>query len=192
MGDGLQALAFQILADPIFNRVDDMVKCNMILQLAKASGLLGMVNGQAQDLANENQEISLENLEILHSYKTGALIKCAIELAILVSVNDNKLDNSIVKQQLLNYGHHLGLMFQIKDDILDFEQPTEILGKPGNLDQKLNKATFVTLLGLAGAKQQLEQHYNSAIVALQNLSKHDNKNITLLQQFVDYCKNRDF
>jgi len=198
VGDGLQTLAFQILADPVVNQLDGETRCNMIFKLAKAAGFSGMINGQAQDIAYENmvisdhKNISLKNLEKLHISKTGALIVCCIELAMLaVFANDHKLHNPTIKQQLLNYGHHLGLIFQIQDDILDFEQPTEILGKPNGSDQKLQKATFVTILGLEGAKQQLEQNYNAAMLALQNLAIY-NKTTKLLQQFAEGLKVRNF
>ena len=206
VGDGLQTLAFQILADPVVNKFDNETRCNMILQLAKAAGFAGMVKGQAQDMACEAKltnklagesaidikNISLKDLEMLHANKTGALIVCSIELALLAVAESNKFNDLTVKQYLLNYGYHLGLIFQIQDDILDFEQSTEILGKPSGSDQKLQKATFVTLLGLDGAKQQLEQHYKQVILILQNLVTYNNKNITLLQQFADCCKVRNF
>jgi farnesyl diphosphate synthase len=198
VGDGLQTLAFQILADSVINKFDSETRCNMVLKLAKAAGFSGMVNGQAQDIAYESiairdpKEFSLSNLERLHANKTGALIVCCIELAILAAfANDNKLSYPTVKQQLLNYGYHLGLIFQIQDDILDFEQSTEILGKTHGSDQKLHKATFVTILGLDGAKQQLEQHYNEAILALQNLAMYNNST-NLLRQFADGFKIRNF
>ena len=104
----------------------------------------------------------------------------------------NDGDNQLIQQQLLVYGHHLGLIFQIKDDILDVEQSTETLGKTSKSDQKSQKATFVSLLGLNGAKQQLDEHYNLAILALQNLSGYNNKKIKLLQRFADYFKTRNF
>lgn len=194
VGDGLQALAFQVLTDPIFNQLNGIIKSNMVLSLSKAVGFLGMVNGQAQDMTCNKDNITLNNLEKIHKYKTGALIVCCIELAILATgaENNNLKDLKIIQQQLLAYGSHLGLIFQIKDDILDFEQSTEILGKPNKSDQRQDKTTFVTLLGLTAAKQQLDKHYNKAMLILKNLALKNNKNIILLQQFVDYFKNRKF
>ena len=191
VGDALQALAFQILSDQKFNPWEASVRSDMVLQLAKASGFSGMVCGQARDIESENKTISLKDLESIHIYKTGALINSCIELALLAN-SGNDGDNQLIKQQLLVYGHHLGLIFQIKDDILDVEQSTETLGKTSKSDQKSQKATFVSLLGLNGAKQQLDEHYNLAILALQNLSGYNNKKIKLLQRFADYFITRNF
>lgn len=189
-GDALQGLAFQVLADPDINNYDSIARSNIVLELAKAIGLSGMVLGQAQDMAYEklnHSDINLKLLEEMHSYKTGALFNALISMVILVAGNNN-LD---IKQQLLTYSYHLGLMFQIKDDILDFEQPTEMLGKSNKADYNRKKATFVTILGLDGAKEQLELHYNNAVLALNNLQLiNNNASIVLLQQFVDYFKNR--
>lgn len=197
-GDGLQSLAFQVLADPMFNKCNGETKSNMILELAKAVGFLGMVSGQAQDIFYENmifekrKEISLANLELLHIRKTGALIKCCIELALLVIFSNGINLDVNIKQQLLNYGQYLGLLFQIQDDILDFEQSTEILGKTSKADHKSHKLTFVTLLGLDGAKQQLEKNYNNIMFVLNNLGNYSGKDIKLLEQFACYFKNRNY
>lgn len=187
VGDGLQALAFKILSDAEWNPFDANIRSNMALKLAESSGFSGMVYGQAKDIESENKIISLKDLEIIHEHKTGSLINCCIELAILAS---NKVDFEI-KNKLLIYGKHLGLIFQIKDDILETEQQTEILGKSSRSDQKSNKATFVSILGIAGAKQQLAEHYNLAVMALQSLI-YDNQKIQLLHQFAEYFKNRIF
>ena len=184
VGDALQALAFQILSDQKINPFVASIRSNMVLKLAEAVGFSGMVYGQSQDIDSENKIISLKALESIHAYKTGALINCCIELAMLANNDNINYNNQDNKNKLLTYGKHLGLIFQIKDDILDVEQSTEILGKPTKSDQKSQKATFVSILGLDGAKSQLEEHYNLAIVALQNLSNdeyasYDNKKIVL-------------
>lgn len=183
VGDGLQALAFQLLADPEFNKYSSNVRNDMVLCLSKAAGFLGMVGGQAQDmdydgiLPDQLSKISLSHLETLHLNKTGALIKCCIELALLAMFSEVDQVDPVVQKYLLDYGKYFALIFQIQDDILDFEQ---------GIDQKSNKLTFVTLLGLDGAKQQLDQHYNNIELVLRLLFNHNQKDIKLLQQFVYY------
>ncbi len=193
VGDGLQTLAFEILINPKINPFNDAIRCKMLHKLAQAAGLNGMVRGQSLDMNSEHKIISLNNLEEIHRYKTGALINCCLELALLANTDNH--DNKLLKQELLNYGTHLGLIFQIKDDILDLEQSTDILGKPSKSDQKSQKATFVSILGLAGAKKQLEKHYNLVISAVENLSQQaifSEQKIALLKQCADYFKYRKF
>lgn len=208
VGDALQSLAFQVLCDQKLNPFRDSTKNSMVLKLAASIGFAGMVRGQARDMDSENKKISLSDLEVIHADKTGALINCCLELVILAYQEHIRMDRNhqviikdddikFLQQQLLIYSKHLGLIFQIKDDILDIEQHTAILGKPSKSDQKSQKATFVSILGLAGAKQQLNQHYDLAILALKNLSnyhnlKFDDQKMQLLYSFLDYFKDRDY
>ncbi len=165
-GDALQTLAFQVLSDYELNPVGPYRQVTMITSLAKAAGYKGMVLGQSEDLLAENRLLQLPELMDLHQHKTGALFVAGVELAILAS-NDGYSNEQI--SALLNYAKYLGLAFQIQDDILDVISDTTTLGKPAGSDEKLNKSTFVRLLGLDGAKQELADNFAQALRALEPL-----------------------
>ena len=148
-GDGLQALAFELLSRD--NGLSAGIRLQMVSVLARDSGYLGMVGGQSIDLSNEGQRITLAQLELMHRHKTGALISASIEMGALSSGNASAAD----LQDLNNYARAIGLAFQVKDDILDIEGSTEELGKPQGSDLELEKSTYPALLGMAGAKQKL-------------------------------------
>jgi farnesyl diphosphate synthase len=162
-GDALQTLAFELLSDPILNPCTAEIRIQMVNVLAKAIGTHGMILGQGEDLAAENKCISLEQLIQLHKHKTGALIKAAIHLASLAA----NCQKPAIIQALLHYGDCLGLAFQVYDDILDITTDTITLGKPANSDQRNNKATFPSLLGLEQAKQYALTLQQDAITALE-------------------------
>lgn len=148
-GDGLQALAFELLAAD--TTLPPEICLKMIRILARDSGYLGMVGGQSIDLINEGKQITSEQLELMHRHKTGALINASIEMGALSSNHATEAD----LQALNAYSRAIGLAFQVKDDILDIESNTEILGKPQGSDLLLEKSTYPALLGMTGAKQKL-------------------------------------
>lgn len=148
-GDGLQALAFQLLAAE--NSLSAEINLQMLRILARDSGYQGMVGGQSIDLCNEGQQINLEQLEQMHRHKTGALINASIEMGALSSTHASDAD----LQTLKAYSNAIGLAFQVKDDILDIESNTETLGKTQGSDLLHQKSTYPALLGMDGAKQKL-------------------------------------
>ncbi|RTE67271.1 geranyl transferase [Amphritea opalescens] len=148
-GDGLQSLAFQLLAAD--SALSSDIRLKMVQILARDSGYQGMVGGQSIDLCNEGQQISIEQLELMHRHKTGALINASIEMGALSSTHASDTD----LQALLTYARAIGLAFQVKDDILDIESNTETLGKPQGSDLLHEKSTYPALLGMSGAKQKL-------------------------------------
>lgn len=150
-GDGLQALAFDLLSRP--TTIAPAIQLQMIQSLARNSSHQGMVGGQSIDLSNEGKRIPVETLELMHRHKTGALINCSIEMGALSSEQASIEDLT----RLAHYSDAIGLAFQVKDDILDIEADTETLGKPQGSDLALEKSTYPSLLGLAGAKQKLAQ-----------------------------------
>lgn len=183
-GDALQAFAFECLASHTYLNVAVDRQLALVNSLAKAAGAAGMCGGQAIDLAQTNQLVSIEKLAIMHSLKTGALIQCAVSLAYYCSpVNDPK-----VLGDLVTFASTLGLAFQVQDDILDIESDTQTLGKPQGSDLKANKATYPALLGMAGAKQKAEQLYQEALAALQRLPFDTAE----LQRFAHYIIARKF
>jgi farnesyl diphosphate synthase/geranylgeranyl diphosphate synthase type II len=157
-GDALQTMAFECLATV---DLPAEIRCQLILTLAQASGAAGMVGGQDMDLAAENRQIALVELESLHRHKTGALICGSVRMgALSVGANSEQL------AALDQYAAAIGLAFQVQDDILDIESSTEELGKQQGADIALNKSTYPSLLGLENARQRAQQLCNDAIQAL--------------------------
>ena len=157
-GDALQTLAFELIA--CLPRVDADRKIELLKKLAKASGMQGMVLGQAQDIQAEKSErnLNLDNISLLQRNKTGALIEWSAIAGAVLSDNSHK--------ELLNYARSIGLAFQIQDDILDIEGDTILAGKRLQKDVSAGKATFVSLLGIENAKIRAKQLVEEAIEAL--------------------------
>ncbi|MDA9369404.1 polyprenyl synthetase family protein [Amylibacter sp.] len=157
-GDALQALAFELIAS--LPNTDAIRIVELLKKLAKASGMQGMVLGQAQDIQAEKSEVNLNINDItsLQQNKTGALIEwSAISGAILSNQDDGKL---------LDYAKSIGLAFQIQDDILDIEGDAVLAGKRLQKDVSAGKATFVSLLGIENAKLRAKELIEEAIDAL--------------------------
>lgn len=147
-GDGLQSLAFEVLADRRRNPQDPEVRLQMLSALGGAAGPAGMVGGQAIDLGSVGQKLDREALETMHRHKTGALIEASVLLGALAS---GKADDLSLKA-LLQYARAIGLAFQVQDDILDVESDTATLGKTQGKDEAHDKPTYPSLLGLDAAK----------------------------------------
>ncbi|MGI2170681.1 (2E,6E)-farnesyl diphosphate synthase [Shewanella sp. MF05960] len=179
-GDALQTLAFEIITAPC-ETLTPSQQLAMVSALAKASGYQGMCGGQAIDLSATNHSINLQRLTELHNKKTGALISCAVELA-LITANVPKVQYQLMMQ----YAQSLGLAFQVQDDILDITASTEELGKPQGSDEQSNKSTFPKLLGLDGAKACAEQLIQDALSALTKLPY----NSQLIADFARYIIER--
>ena len=161
-GDALQALAFYILShDPQMNPNAD-ARLQMIEKLALFSGSRGMAGGQAIDLASVGKTLNIAELEAMHIHKTGALIRTCIQLAAL---SKDKL-NPEQFNALDSYSKHIGLSFQVMDDILDVTGDTEVLGKPQGSDSARNKPTFPSIIGLEESRQKARALHESALEAL--------------------------
>jgi farnesyl diphosphate synthase len=158
-GDALQTLAFELLTDPMLGPAD--VRVALVTGLAKASGIDGMVLGQALDIAAETagRALTLEEITALQAGKTGALIGFAAEAGALMAGAD--------PLPLRRYAAALGLAFQIADDILDVTGDEAKTGKRLHKDAEAGKATFVSLLGLEGAKARAEALVAEAEAALE-------------------------
>lgn len=159
-GDALQCLAFETLAG--IESLSAEQKIPMLLALAQASGEKGMVAGQAIDLSSVDKQLSLAQLQTMHSLKTGALIRASVELGARAC----GLASPQQLQQLDLYASAIGLAFQVQDDILDVTADTETLGKQQGADQALNKPTYVSLLGLEQAKAKALDLHQQALTAL--------------------------
>jgi farnesyl diphosphate synthase len=161
-GDALLTLAFDIISRDEIHR-DPAVRLKLTRALARASGLGGMVGGQMLDLAGEGRFGDREPVDVarLQQMKTGALLRYGcIAGAILGEATQQQYD------ALDAYGRALGEAFQIADDLLDVEGDAEALGKPAGADAALGKTTFVTQLGIDGAKQRVRDLLAKADQAL--------------------------
>ena len=160
VGDGLQARATELLAEA--PGLEDAQRVAMIGTLAAAAGPSGMVGGQALDVAATGSDLDLDQLRCMHRLKTGALIRAALALGgITARASQNQL------RALESYGDHIGLAFQVVDDILDVVADRETLGKTPGKDRDADKPTYVKLLGLAGARAESERLLELAHGALE-------------------------
>src|SRR6056300_409609 len=171
-GDALQALAYEIISNDLKMNSDEKVKTIKIL--SKACGKNGMVYGQYLDIQNENnKDVDKDMLDQIHNLKTGKLIECSVMLGQIGS--DIKID--LFKE----FSSHIGLAFQITDDILDVTQTEGVLGKNKNSDIKNNKITYIDILGLDGAKEKARKLTRLSLNVLKNIDisgKDKLKNIT--------------
>lgn len=181
-GDALQTLAFDVLSQP--TDLPAQRQLRMVQVLANASGSVGMAGGQAIDLAHVGLMMVQEDLEFMHSLKTGALIRAAVQLGGLScsDLSDEDL------QHLDEYAKKLGLAFQVIDDVLDCEADTATLGKTAGKDEDANKPTYVKLLGLAEARHYAESLVQQAIDALQPFGERAER-LRQLAEFVVIRKN---
>jgi len=161
-GDALQTQAFAILSDPA-THPDPSVRIALVSALAAASGQGGMVGGQAMDIAAETAGRMLDLVEIrtLQALKTGALIRFAAQSGALLGQGD-----SAARDALTSYADALGAAFQIRDDLLDVDGDEAAAGKALNKDAQAGKATYVSLLGVDGARQKADELIAQAIFAL--------------------------
>lgn len=162
VGDALQSLAFEVLATDSAMGADPARRLAMVEELARSSGSRGMAGGQAIDIAAEGQQLTLEQLQAMHRYKTGALIRASVRLGALSSPDITETQ----REGLDRYAESVGLAFQIRDDILDVEADTETLGKPQGSDQAKDKPTYTSLLGLEGAKEKARGLHREALEGL--------------------------
>ncbi len=180
VGDGLQARAFELVADaPGFSAPQ---KVDMIKTLACASGLGGMVGGQFVDVAGTGRALLLDDLQDMHALKTGALIRAALSLGAIAAGASAGQQNALEV-----YGEHIGLAFQVVDDILDVEGSTATLGKTGGKDALANKTTYVSLLGLAGARETAEHLLDGALEALEYFGE----SADMLRELARFVVNRE-
>ncbi|AOE83333.1 (2E,6E)-farnesyl diphosphate synthase [Pseudomonas sp. TCU-HL1] len=161
-GDGLQALAFEVLADAGRNPHDAETRLAMISSLGHAAGPAGMVGGQAIDLGSVGLTLDQLALETMHRHKTGALIEASVRLGALASGQANPAALAALRI----YARAVGLAFQVHDDILDVESDTATLGKTQGKDQAHDKPTYPALLGLDNAKAYARELCDQAVQAV--------------------------
>jgi farnesyl diphosphate synthase len=160
-GDTLLTFAFEVLADPR-THADPAVRAELVLAVARAAGASGMAGGQQLDLEAETTPSSdLAGVLRIQRMKTGALISAACQLGAIAAGAGEEARNA-----LRVYADALGLAFQISDDLLDVEGDAGVIGKATSKDAVAGKATFVSLLGIAGARAKLAELEAEAIAAL--------------------------
>jgi farnesyl diphosphate synthase len=180
VGDALQTFAFELLADP--RAGDDAQRVALVASLAQASGAQGMVLGQAQDIAAETAAapLTLGQITELQGNKTGRLIEWPAEAGAILGRAD--------PAPLRAYARAIGLAFQIADDVLDVEGDAATAGKALQKDAEAGKATFVSLLGLAGAKARAAELVAEAEVALEPYGKRAHNLVALARYIIDRDK----
>ncbi|HET7579724.1 MAG TPA: farnesyl diphosphate synthase [Bacillales bacterium] len=181
-GDALLTLSFEVLGEIDHSQVSDAVKSELVTKLARAAGAGGMVGGQSDDLMAEGKALSSDELEMIHRLKTGKLLGFSVEAGALLAGADSKQ-----QQMLEQFSKHLGLAFQIRDDILDVEGSTEMLGKTAGSDENKQKSTYPRLLTLKGAKKKLAYHLNEAKQCLFEADIDHGR----LQQIAEYIVERN-
>lgn len=164
-GDALQALAFEVLAAD--SRHAPAIHVQMLRTLAAACGSHGMAGGQALDLAAIGKSLAPDALDRMHEYKTGALIRACVRLGALAS----GCADAALLGALDRYGHAIGLAFQIRDDILDVEGDSDVIGKTAGKDAADAKPTYPAVLGMKASRARLAQLTRDAIAALAPLGE---------------------
>jgi len=160
-GDALLTLAFEVLSK--LDCIDAERRITLVRELATASGTVGgMIGGQVKDLEGEGQFPTAHLLDSIHRAKTGALLRASVRMgAIYAGAAPHQLD------ALTRFGEHIGLAFQIVDDVLDVEQPSEALGKTAGKDAQQKKITFPAVYGIERSRQMAEEERLAAHLALQ-------------------------
>jgi farnesyl diphosphate synthase len=183
VGDALQSLAFQVLAD--YRLADDpSVQLEMVRILAAAAGSRGMAGGQAIDLQSVGKALSVPELEFMHIHKTGAIIRASLQLGI-------RCGHAMSEPDLKRVDHFakcIGLAFQVVDDVLDTESNTATLGKTAGKDAQSDKPTYVSALGVAKSKALARELREEALQALSPFASRS----TRLTELADFIVMREF
>jgi farnesyl diphosphate synthase len=174
-GDALQANAFEILSSSKVN-LSDQKKIFMINMLSRAIGKNGMVLGQSNDIESSNKKLKMSELENLQELKTGLLIQVACEMGYLSCEASDPKTKKLVKVM----GLLIGNIYQITDDILDYESNTHVLGKTAGKDRDANKSTYVSIAGLNASKEINMAFFNKLMKCIKALPGEKNNIIKLI------------
>lgn len=171
-GDMLLNRAFELMSEDLIKAIkskDDPIKAAAAASvMSRLAGVYGMLGGQSIDKASEEKRISLDELYLLQEKKTGALIEAAVTMPYYLI---NGLEETELLDQLKKLSMHIGLAFQIKDDLLDVTSSPDVLGKSVGKDDRDNKSTFVTLLGQENAEKKLNDEIKACYDVLEDLDK---------------------
>lgn len=158
--DALQPLAFRVLAE--IADAPPKTRVALVGLLAEACGSMGMTGGQSLDLAAEGRKLSAAQVETMYALKTGALIHASVASAALLAIDlpDEKA------AAIDGFGRTIGIAFQVKDDLLDVEGETSVIGKQSGADERLRKATYPGLFGVDAARRRCDELLASALEKL--------------------------
>ena len=181
-GDGLLTFAFELLSSQELAFAPENRRLQVVNLIARAAGSLGMVGGQALDIACEGKEITFETLQLIHSHKTGALITASVQAgAVLGGAAPEQF------KALTEYGEKIGLTFQIVDDLLNVEGTLEQLGKAAGSDAAREKATYPAFFGVEATKEKARATLESAIDCLHDFGEQAEP----LRELARYIVNRN-
>lgn len=182
-GDGLLNYAVEIMLKGTRglsgNQLTRYLKSMEVIM--NASGITGMIGGQVADMLSEGKMISVDELDYIHLHKTAALLEASIHCGCLIADAE-----PATQGRLMTYSNHIGLAFQIVDDILDIEGSSKDLGKNIGSDSKNNKSTFVSLYGLEASKLRVKELENEALAILKPIGERTK----FLQELASYICNR--
>jgi geranylgeranyl diphosphate synthase type II len=181
-GDALLTYSFEVMGKIPNEYASSETKLSLVIELAKAAGTEGMVGGQVADMEGEEKTLSLEELEYIHIHKTGKLLGYSVLAGAMIAEASQKQ-----LEDLSAFAHHLGLAFQIQDDILDLEGNQELIGKPVGSDAVNHKSTYPQLLSMEGAKKALLNQINLS----KSYLNHSGLNTNLLMEITDLVASRD-
>ena len=173
-GDALQAFAFSIITND--NKIEQSIRLQCVQQLSNAS--YEMALGQAIDMSIMSRTVDIDILENMHSKKTGALLRCAVNLGATISTKCSPKDMRILD----SFSKSIGLAYQIQDDVLDILVSEDVLGKKQNSDIEKNKPTYPSLLGMDNSQIMLNEYYDKAIDSLDKLSVDAERLINLTRK----------
>jgi len=179
-GDGLQALAFEVLSR------DESIQLAIQIELLKllAISAYEMADGQSIDLSVVSKKVDIEFLNNMHKKKTGSLISCAVKFGALLNTNIDSKDIDILD----SYSNNIGLAYQIQDDVLDVSSTEEVLGKRQNSDSVKDKPTYPAILGLDKSIRIYKDLYKEAMEEISNLSVNEET----LKKLTEKLMQRDF
>ena len=177
-GDALQALAYEIICDD--KKLNSDNKIEAIKLISNACGKNGMVLGQHLDIESESKNLNINDVDNIHTLKTGKLIECSVMLG---QINN---DEEKIKEILTSFGKKIGLAFQITDDVLEATSDQNTLGKNNNSDLKNNKSTYIKVIGLKEAKKKSYELSSSAIKSLEGLMITETNMLIELAKYISY------
>lgn len=181
-GDALLTESFRLITSQLSSGVSADKKLRIVDELVKSAGALGMVGGQFDDMEAEQKQVSLAELESIHARKTGKLLTFSVAAgAMLAGASDDDIE------KLREFSYHIGIAFQIRDDILDLEGSEEKIGKRVGSDTANEKSTYPSLLTLSGAKEKPHEHITRAKEIVSNLQLEQQ----LLHDLCDLIASRD-
>jgi len=179
-GDALLTLAFEVLSR--LRYIDECRTIRLVEELSRSAGTVGgMIAGQVSDIEGERRRPTPHLLESIHRAKTGALIRASVRMGgIYAGATEDEL------AALSSYGEHVGLAFQIIDDVLDVEESSEALGKTAGKDEAQQKITFPAVYGLARSREMAEEERLAAHIALRTFDDRAER----LRQIADFIVHR--